>query len=446
MASRKPLTANPRVLTPEQDAELHAKANALLARLRRDMLNNRPFVGNLLMSLDVVPTRDIDNPTACTDGAAIYFDIAFLSSLSPEEAMFVFAHEVWHNVMRHSIRLEDRDARMFNIATDLEINQLLVKDGFAIPKMALMPHKYGFPKDLSAEQYYDLLKQECRFQNFGGGGAANEDEADGGGSSDGSLSGQFDVHVYEGKSLRQNDNINGQDKFGAIGHDKEFRPNATESAVNNMRDAAIMVIQQMERMGRGDVPAHLTQLVNKLTEPEIRWQDVLCQHITRVMGDKPDWNYPNRRFAYNGLYLSSHHGEKIRIAVGIDTSGSTSGSMHKFLGELNSIVKSFGNYELQLIECDAKVGKVENYDDDNPLDLENSEIHVTGGGGTYLHPIFEKIAEDKKEIDTIVIFTDGEVEEFPFEDNPGIPVLWVITNDGQTDRFHFGETVMFKEK
>lgn len=455
MATRKSITAkNPRVLTPEEDELLHKKADALLAKIRRDMLANRPFVGNLLMSLDVVPTRDIDNPTALTDGNAIYFDIAFLSSLTPDEAMFVFAHEVWHNVMRHSLRLETRDATLFNIAADLEINQLLVKDGFTLPKQVLMPKQFGFKPDLSAEQYYDLLYKKMPKAK----GNAKNGESDGsngssgfgngsksGGNEDGELSGQFDKHTYVGKETEPSKERSRQDKFGKVGKDKRFRPQATESAIDRVRDTVIMTVQEMERTGRGEIPEHLKRLVNQLTEPEIKWQDVLNAHIVHSIGNKPDWNRPNRRFAYSGTYLSSHCSDKIRVAVGIDTSGSTSSSISKFLTEVNSIVKSFTQYELHIVECDAEVGKVADYDEDTPLDLENEKYEVTGGGGTVLHPIFDEIRNSGKEVDTIVIFTDGYTEDFPVEDDPGIPVLWVVTNDGSTSNFKFGNVVQFKE-
>ena len=137
--SRTPAKPNAREITAEKLDELKRNAAAILADVRMNFQREQPFVGSISMSLNLIPTRDSRNPTAATDGTNLYFDIAFLSELSANERMFVLGHEVYHNVMLHFIRQGGRDRELWNIATDMEVNNILATDGLIPPASAIMP-------------------------------------------------------------------------------------------------------------------------------------------------------------------------------------------------------------------------------------------------------------------------------------------------------------------
>ena len=149
-------------LSDEKLAELKKKISESLALDRHGLIFDFPFTAAIAMRLDLIPTRDLRNRTACTDGKTIYFDCDFYLSLKKNERAFVLAHEIWHNVMLHLSRKQSRDARLFNIATDMEVNYLLASEAagksIAPPEGLLFP-----PKSLegkSAEVIYEhLLKQ-----------------------------------------------------------------------------------------------------------------------------------------------------------------------------------------------------------------------------------------------------------------------------------------------
>ena len=73
---------NARELTEEETKTLKKKASEILSVCRRDVLTKYPFIGSIALRMEMVPVRDIRVRTACTDGNSVYFDIAFLSSLS----------------------------------------------------------------------------------------------------------------------------------------------------------------------------------------------------------------------------------------------------------------------------------------------------------------------------------------------------------------------------
>ena len=133
--------------------------------------------------------------------------------------------------------------------------------------------------------------------------------------------------------------------------------------------------------------------------------------------------------------------ERITVAVGLDTSGSCLQDLPKFLGELNSIVKTFGGYEITLIQCDADVQDVKKYTDDEPMDVEN--FKCKGGGGTDFRPVFKWLRENSSEdINCLVYFTDGygTAPTYP----PPYPPLWVLTSDGTDNFCEWGEKMRFK--
>jgi len=430
-------------MTKDREKELKEQARTILANHRRVLLSRYPFIGSIAMNMELVPVRDLRMRTACTDNKSIFFDLAFLASLTPEEALFVLGHEIFHSVLCHFARNEGRDHELMNVATDLEVNQLLVKDGFCVPAQALMPDRMGLPPDKAAEEYYELLKQQGQQAKSKAGGMKSQ----------GGAAGQFDKHVRSGdqhaiaqQAAEQEEGQDVSDKYGKVGFDPDFRPGDPKDGVERVREAAVSASQVMERQ-RGSLPAHIKSLVQALLKPEIDWREQLQQFVTRACcGENRSWNPPNRRHAHSGVYLQSRKGEKINIGVVIDTSGSTANDIPKFLGELNGLVNTFGKYSLHIVQCDTEVQDYTEYTDDDPLDLENVKFEVAGGGGTTLMPGIDYFKENQLDVDCIIVFTDTYCEDMPEENAPAVPVLWLSTVKGDHANIKFGEIIEFNDR
>ena len=462
-----------KTLSEEETQKLKKNALEVLSVCRRNLLASYPFIGSIALRMEIVPIRDFRIKTACTDGSSVYFDIAFLSELDRDEQTFVFAHEVWHAVLMHLVRRHDRDLALFNIATDKEVNYMLSQDGFIPPKDLLFPTPEEEGK--CAEEIYEMLlkkqkngKKTSSGKGFGGDSVPRsskpEEDSDGEDSSTSNkgkpekkMSGQFDKHVYSGETSKDDELSEEEkkklldkafsDKYGEVSVDPDFKPLVAKNFSDKMRQTILSEAQRAAKM-RGTLPAHIKELVDKITEPEIKWTEVLAQFVTRCYGGcSRSWIPPNRRHVHNGLYLPSCHGEKMKIAVGIDTSGSTLDDRSKFLGELCGLVRSFGDFELYVIECDAEVGSCEHYTQDDDLDMiiKGGEYQMTGGGGTSMRPIFEHIAKNQIDVDAVCIMTDGYIDSIPTNPIPSLPVLWVITKNGTDADIHFGKTIKLKE-
>lgn len=520
-------------MKPEELKELKGKVKTSLDIDRHTLVMKFPFIGGISLKMNLIPTRDTLNPTACTDGKNIYFDCAFYTDLQPKERVFVLGHEIWHCVLLHLARRQTRDPALFNIATDMEVNHLLrlnSKDGVLVPPSSVL-----FPpremEGKSAEEIYDwLLKQAKKLMNKngkskqngassgsqqssnGGGNSKNgkskssssggsldpddsyddqtDDSNDGnnskddiikkiadamsgngncGGEGSGKLKGQFDKHKYAGDEDEKSDgdsgdnadgNANGnasngkskgptrKDKYGEVGRDEDFNPSVSDDFAEEMREAVIAQAQQCQRTA-GALPVGIESLLEKLDKPEIRWQELLSQFVTSCYAGKRRWLPPSRRHVYNEMYFQSRRDEKIKVAVAIDTSGSCLGDLPKFFGELTSLLKSFGQYELTVLQCDAAVDQVDKYDDTMPFPEEPKEIKWSGGGGTAFGPPFKWVEENRPDIDCFIYFTDGE--EYASSESsvtrilpPAYPVLWILTCDGNEDVCDWGQKVRFK--
>ena len=431
-----------------------------LAQDRQQLLLRWPFVGGVIMRMELVPVRDDRLDTACTDGDSIFVDIDFYSKLTKDERLFVLAHEVWHSVLLHFVRRQKRDRDLFNIAADLEIHFCLADEKMREP--FVLPHDPDW-RGLSAEEIYERLPGFLKNLKQSGkpmGGGMSPSKGDGEDSSAfGNGQGGFDKHIYQDDILPEpNDRGSGNGGQGGNGlpqetdgdkgteanpivMDKDYTPYVGSETVERSRSRTIASAQQMERT-QGKLPSGIQALLDKLQKPSLPWQEMLKQFVTTCYGGKRRWLPPARRHVWQNLYLPSMRDEALRAVVAIDTSGSTRGDLPVFFAELVSLMKSFGKFELDVIQCDAKVQDVKHFSEANPPPPDR-KWEVKGLGGTDFRPVFEYIQKELREQpDLLLFFTDG-CGTAP-EQRPAYPVMWVLTSDGSQPA-DWGRVLHFKD-
>ena len=470
------------------------QARHLLDKARHAVVMKFPFIGEISLRMGLIPTHDSKNPTSTSDGSKIYIDLDFLSKLRKEELSYVIGHEVWHNVLLHPARKQTRDPKLFDLACDMEVNWLLEQNNkeqvFDIPCNAPMPPReiqgesceviYDWlvkncqmkqndnqssmqfgqqdsisgkeeeKKDKSSQEKEDKNGQPCNGEPSNGGNEQNNNDWECNANNDvdyslkqqpkksKSLRGQFDTHRYIDKSEQEEDDGQGN-------KDNDFKPQISKSFCEEMREATIAQLQKCA-LGQGAMPIGIESFVKKLEKPEIPWQEHLSQFITQIHTGKLEWTPPSRRHLYQDLYLQSHREKKIKIALAIDTSGSTFNILPNFFAEMESLMKSFDAYEITRIDCDTAVEKVVVYDHDSaPFSKNESKgIDWNGGGGTSFVPPFEYVKEKNLDIDALVYLTDGWSDDVP-QCAPHYPVLWVLPKDGSKDFCSWGKKVYMKK-
>ena len=399
-----------------------------LAQDRQQLLIKWPFIGSIIMRMELVPVRDDRLRTASTNGDSIFVDIDFYAKLTREQRLFVLAHEVWHCVMLHIARTGKRNRDLFNIAIDLEVHFTLLDEKMSEPW--ILPHEPSWSK-LSAEEIYEeLLKMKS-------GKKPNYEWCSGKTSKNFETNKEsFDKHIYQDDSAKKDENTSSDASSCAStseAHsdfviDDDYHPLVLQAAVERTRARVISAAQQIART-QGHLPANLVALLDKVQTPSLPWQELLKQFVTTCYGGKRRWLPPARRHVWQDLYLPSMRDERLKAVVALDTSGSTQYDLSLFLGELVSLMRSFGRFELTVIQCDADVHDVQIFTDVK-IPESNHRWKIHGGGGTDFRPVFEYVRKKSLNPDLLLFFTDG-YGDAP-ANPPPYPVMWVLTNDSCT--------------
>lgn len=369
----------------------NTKAFEHLTRARTSLLLDHFFFGRLALYLKLVERTDI--PTLAVDGKHIFYNPEFVLTLNSDLTKSAIVHEVGHCMFEHMVRRGGREPKLWNIAGDYAINEIIKTAGFALGKGWLWDAKY---KGMSAEHIYDLLKQE---QDEKGDG-----EAPGAGEPGGGL-----CDIQDGGSSQA-----------------EMAEQAMEWKIATSQAA------QMAKQN-GKLPKGLERFIEEQGTPQVPWREVLAQFITQLAKDDYAWSRPNRKFLGQGLYMPSLYSERMgEIAVVIDTSGSIDQpTLNAFGDEIKAIVASVRPTKTTVIYCDAAINHVDEFGADDDL-----QFKMHGGGGTDFRPPFMMYDEREDKPVALVYLTDM-YGSFPREE-PEFPVLWCATTDQQGP---FGETL-----
>ena len=95
-----------------------------IQKAKLELILSRPFFATLIMKLRIL--EDKGAPTMWTDGKRLGYHPGFVDSLTLQELIGVFAHEVLHIVFQHQLRRNQRDGRIWNMAGDHVINLSLL--------------------------------------------------------------------------------------------------------------------------------------------------------------------------------------------------------------------------------------------------------------------------------------------------------------------------------
>lgn len=388
------------------------------------LLLKQTFIANVLLSLKIEVNNDFE--TAATDGEKIYINEKFYRSLKQGEREFVLAHETWHVILLHFARRQNRDPHYFNIAADLEIHFQLLSCRFHEP--FVLPHD---PKwaTLSAEEIYDIIVKERLFKSDQGRESSDDSRKEQQPSPEGGR--KFYSPDADRKWFR---------RAGGEGFDEHIydSDSKTRERCDRIRE---IIHRTMQRTGYsfGSLPAGARILLENLLKPQVNWRMELKQFVTQCFGGSRRWLPPARRYVSQGMYLPSRRDAKLNAVIAVDTSGSTTRYLPEFFTELNSLLHSFGSFEITVIQCDVKIQKVEKFTDSVPTSFE-----CFGLGGTSLIPPFEYVKENRMTPSVFIYITDGFGPVPP--NPPPYPVLWLLTQDENRDFVHWGRKIQLEKE
>lgn len=407
---------------------------------RISMILSQPFFGALAMRLELIETNEElakKLTTAAVDGRHMWFNPAFIKTLTKDETTFLVAHEVLHCVFDHMNRRYDRNPEIWNMAADYVINATLIEAGFKMPKIGLYDKKYF---NWTTEDVYDDLVKNGEKGKKGGYGLDIHPGDPGfpGGNKKGSGKGDEDGEGGGGDGDEDGEG----DGEGGLG--EGLSAEERRALADEWKDAVIQAAQ----LAAGSIPAGLKRLLDDITDPQMDWRQILQMHLQSCVRTDYTWMRPNKRTFGQGITMPSMDlDDMVKVCIAIDTSGSVSEAQLKdFLGEIKGVMDAFSGYEIHIACFDAEL-----YEASYMLVSEEDDLmtyvseHMQGGGGTDFMTWWNW-AKDQDWIDEVqkcIFFTDGyPFGEWGIEDL--IDTIWVI--HGSKNEGPFGTTVFYEEE
>ena len=379
----------------------------LIARAKSMLLVRHAFFASLALNLEYIETEDTE--TMATDGKAIYYNPAWVATLTLIEIMSVIAHEVLHVAFCHHLRRNGRDQARWNRACDYAINWILVASGvFRLPEGGLFDEQY---KGMTAEQIYNKLPTE-------------DEEDDPSAGSDPLVGEVWDATNDDGEPLTESEKASEEMK--------------AQASVSEAMDAE-------QRVGIGEVDAAVREALEVNKIDAVAWYEQLAQWVTQYMISHSSFNTPDRRLLHTGHILpAATRDPEFHLVFAWDTSGSLTDELTGMIkAHINNAVQALNPSTVEIIYCDTRVRERDTFcrtTGASPIELD---INPVGGGGTRFDPVFKYISDEDIETDCLVYFTDGIGQVNVTE--PDYPVLWATTHT--TPDFsagEFGDSVTIK--
>jgi predicted metal-dependent peptidase len=411
-----------------------------VSRAALALLLKEPFYAHVLAGMPREVSDTIKTTGTAWDGQQVRLRVNpefFIDGLTAAQRTGVLKHEILHVAFRHVFRGADRDAKVFSVAADLVVNQLVkphpLPDGY--PLLADFPD-LGLEPDKSVDDYYGVLMRllrEMRQAGFGGdrpsegakikkrGGPASGDAADWADRTSAPKSAAALAKFLSDDTGRGDDNgwHDGNDGISAAGR----------YAVGNL------ILRARERMPPhqwGTMPAALMsqlELILAERQPKVDWKRmvrIFCASSGRTRIRHTIKRISKRYGTRPGIKVQRLQ----RLLVALDTSGSIDQNMlEDFFTEIHGAWKVGAS--VVIVECDADVQRSYDYRGRPPKG-------VKGGGGTEFEPVFKWMRKERP-FDGVLYLTDG-YGPAPAS-RPNCKVLWVIPEGGSPADLPFGPTI-----
>lgn len=389
---------------------MSADVDTKLSAARTRLILDKPFLGALVLRLPMVAADSKWCKTTATDARSFYYNPQYIEGLTLDQTQFMLAHEALHCALSHFARREHRAKHRWDLACDLAINPLLIKDGLKPPPGALYMDQF---EGLTAEEVYPSIADMDENTETLDQHVYDNENSDGGRNSGQNGSPQ----EQSGQGDRPEAELDPQQ--GGAPQPKPLSDSEREQLSVQWQQRLAGAAQQALRAGK--LGGGLARLVDHLLQPQLPWRMLLAKYMTAISRDDYNYSRPSRR--EGSAILPSLRSTQVDVVVILDTSGSISqNQVCEFMSEIDAI-KGQVRARITLHACDAELAK------DGPWDYEPWEEFklprdFKGGGGTRFTPAFDWVRTRDREPDLLVYFTDAE-GEFP-KMEPIYPVLWLV--------------------
>jgi predicted metal-dependent peptidase len=340
----------------------------------------------------------------------LYYNEQWVATHSVEENAAVLIHEVSHLLRQHDARklaAAVTDIRLWNTATDCEINDDLLAEQLPLPDHPPHPDDFALSRGENAETYYRHLLNRQRPDDTARPRRSRDDERPDCGS-------------------------------GAHGERRAWElPDDDGSTGGVDRVKAELVRREvarriLDRSGEGgDIPLGWRVWARSVITPSIDYGATLRHLVRKGLRDSTLGRYDRtysrrnrRQAAYGDFIMSSFHQPRPRPGFLIDTSSSMQDAqLSRAVAELAGLTRQLGYHsEVVVACCDAAVHGVKKV-------FNAAQVELYGGGGTDIGTGIQWFVDTcRPMVDLLVIVSDCQTA-WP-EDPPPFPVILVRVGDG----------------
>ena len=350
-----------------------------ISQAKAKLLVDYPYFGTLASKLELVINDDIE--AFVSSGVKLEYRYDYLSKLAINELEFIFANGAMHASLAHDKRRNNRSGWLWQMATDMAINDMLVQNGMSLPYGAQYRERFAgmYAEEIYAELKADILRED-------------------------------DMLEYEAD--------NADDVEENSDTQKENRESLDEVLQEQLlAEEAISLLESSFK--KGDAPLTIDRFFHLEYSGKVDWRDELKVALDRYFRDDYTLLPPSKKLLYTGIYLPSSLSQTFRLVIVVDSSGSIDKELlNTFLSEVNFLMALISHYEIELIVCDDKVHSHKTF-----YSAESLDVELRGGGGTDYIPAFKYIDENFYDTRLVLYFTDLE-GRFPRE-IPNYEVKWI---------------------
>ncbi|MBA3026422.1 MAG: hypothetical protein FP820_08435 [Sulfurimonas sp.] len=379
-----------------------------ISQAKAKLLVDYPYFGTLASKLELVLNDNIEAFKG--DGKKLEYSGNFLDNATISELEFILANGAMHVSLAHESRKNGRSGWLWQMATDMAINDMLVENGLDLPYGAQYRKRFQgmYAEEIYAELKSDMIREEDNL----------EYEADDAG----------DVQNKDNKQ-KNKENAENQTQLSQEEQEALFQEELLQEQL--LAEEAISLLER--EFKKGEAPAQIERFFKIDFIGKIDWRDELKSAIDRHFKDDYTLLPPSKKLISQGIYLPSNVSQTFRIVVAIDSSGSIDEILlSSFLSEVNFLMSMVARYQIELLVCDEKIKLHKTFYSGEALECE-----VKGGSGTDFRPVFAFIDKEFDDVKLLLYFTDLQ-GNFPPQ-APQYEVKWVSPKEVEVP---FGELIL----
>jgi len=369
-----------------------------ISQAKAKLLVDYPYFGTLASKVELIVNDNIE--AFKSNGKKLEYNDDYMQNLEINEMEFIFANAAMHKSLAHENRQNRRSGWLWQMATDMAINDMLVQNGLELPYGAQYRVRF---KGMYAEEIYSELKSDILI---------NDDN--------------LEYEVDDTGDIEQTDEQEKEkSQTEEISIDEEIliEQLAAEEAISLLES----------EFKKGEVPTHIDRFFKLDFLGKINWRDELKSALDRYFKDDYVLMPPNKKFLSQGIYLPSTTSQTFRLVIAVDSSGSVDEELlSEFLNEVNFLMSLVSHYQIELLVCDEKIHSHRTF-----YSGESLEVEVKGGSGTNFRPVFEFIESEFDDVKLLLYFTDLQ-GKFPFVE-PNYSVKWISPKEEEVP---FGEIIV----